>query len=133
MYYKLSDKPTVFFDVDSTLVFTQSETPVDPTEFGVQNYIVVNEGLYKRVFTVHDAHVECIKDFKARGHNVVVWSAGGADWAAVVIDSLGLQDYVDMITCKPDWYFDDLKVTEWMGKQCYIPFNGFNPIIKKAE
>ena len=128
---KLSDKPTVFFDVDSTLVFTQSECPINQTEFGHDEFIIT-EGRFKRVFTVHKPHIECIKDFKARGHNVVVWSAGGADWAALVIEKLELTDYVDVVMCKPDWYFDDLSVDQWIGKHCYITFNGFNPIKKDA-
>lgn len=133
MYHKLKEKPTVYFDVDSTLVFTQAETPIDPTLFNMDNYITVNEGEFKRVFTVHDKHVECIKDFKARGHNVVVWSAGGADWASLVIDNLGLQEYIDVIMPKPDWYFDDLEVSKWMTNHCYIGMHDFNPLTNKNK
>lgn len=123
MYHKLNDKPTVFFDVDSTLVFTSSEMPVGFTALDQLN-------INNRIFWVHHSHVECIKDFKARGHNVVVWSAGGADWAETVVKALGIQEYVDVILHKPAWYFDDLHVTEWIGKHCYIPINDFNPIKK---
>lgn len=114
-YFKLPEKPTVFFDVDSTLVFAATDLPQDYT--GQFHWIVfINE----QDFYVHHIHVNKIKEFKARGHNVVVWSAGGSDWAEQVVIALELSAHVDLIIEKPRWYFDDKPVNEWIGSLCYV-------------
>lgn len=111
---RLSEKPTVFFDVDATLVFSWSELNDQQKS---QMMEVVLGGLS---FYVHDAHIQLMKEFDARGHNVVVWSAGGADWAAEVVNALNLEPYVDVVMSKPDWYVDDLSCEEFMPKRIYI-------------
>jgi hypothetical protein len=102
-----NDKPTVYFDVDSTLVFTALEAPINLTAARV---IYIRD----RGFVVHEPHVAYIKDFAARGHNVIVWSQGGAEWSAVVVVALGLENYVTACLSKPAWYFDDKYAEEWL-------------------
>lgn len=113
----LSDKPTVYFDVDSTLVFSyhELEKQVDRKQLSKMKVVSIDG----RPFIPHEEHVETIRDFKARGHNVVVWSAGGAAWAATVVFKLGLDEVVDLCINKPDWYFDDLPVNKWMPKNIH--------------
>ncbi len=106
----LNDRPTVFFDVDSTLVFTAQEAPNSLEAFNAP-WVVIND----REFLVHSAHVESIKDFHARGHNVIVWSAGGAAWSATVVEALGLTKYVWACLPKPFWVFDDKPVEKWLN------------------
>src|ERR1017187_7464460 len=53
-------------------------------------------------------HMELLKQHKARGMFIIVWSKAGAKWAENVIDELGLLKYVDLIMTKPDHYVDDL-------------------------
>lgn len=117
MYHKVPEKPTVYFDVDSTLVFAWSDI-TDDLARQLSSVFINNE-----IFYIHDKHIQKIKEFKARNHQVVVWSAGGADWAEAVVKALQLTDLVDVVMSKPDWYFDDLSVDEWIGRRCYVKLN----------
>jgi hypothetical protein len=98
--------PTVYFDVDSTLVFTEQECP----ELGDVYCVVIG----KRPFYAHAKHVEHIKDFHARGHNIIVWSQGGALWARQVVLALGIEDIITACLSKPQWVFDDKPIEAWL-------------------
>jgi len=56
----------------------------------------------------HRVHVSQIMKHKARGHTVVVWSAGGVQWAEAAVKALKLERYVDVVICKPTWAYDDM-------------------------
>lgn len=105
----------ICFDVDDTLVmWNYSEHDIDATvEVGCEHFI-------QRVLP-HQKHIQAIKNSKARGHYVVVWSQGGADWAKVVVEALKLSDYVDLVIAKPSWIYDDIPAAEWMPKPFYYP------------
>lgn len=113
---QLKDRPTVFIDVDDTLIMWKYPEHWDDTikisTYGDVSYEVAP----------HRGHIEVIKQFKARGHNVVIWSAGGSNWAKAVVDALKLNRYVNAIMPKPFWYYDDLEVDEWIGKRYYYEF-----------
>jgi hydroxymethylpyrimidine pyrophosphatase-like HAD family hydrolase len=85
MYVLKSDK-TLFVDVDDTLVIWEGES-----------------------YRPHKKHVELIKRFHKRNQPVVVWSAGGWEWAERIVKELGLEPYVTAIMSKPVWWIDDLK------------------------
>lgn len=99
-----------YFDVDNTLVFAANEVP--DLEISPENWVRI----CGREFYMHRPHVETIKDFKARGLIVVVWSAGGAQWAALVVEALGLTKDVDFCLTKPNWIFDDKKPQAWLNE-----------------
>lgn len=111
---KIKATKTVFWDVDNTLIFSNIESPCQ--EPGKK--VMINN----RPFFSHYEHCEMLKDFKARAHTIVVWSAGGEDWAESVIKALDLTEYVDIVISKPDWFFDDKPASEWLGedKRTYI-------------
>lgn len=103
-------EPIVFYDVDDTLV-------------SWDHYGTFKEGMIE--FTAPESghpmwlepipeHIKAMKNHKLRGHTVVVWSAGGADWAEEVVKKLGLQPYVDVIMSKPNWFYDDIPASEFM-------------------
>lgn len=109
----------VVCDVDDTLVmwsdnFTQPHEGaigfIDPYDNSV-NYL-----------TVHQMHVNLLKKYKGRGLFVRVWSAAGYKWAASVVKTLGLEDYVDSVETKPIKYMDDLPGDKVLGARVYIPF-----------
>ena len=76
----------------------------------------------------HHKHIKLLKEFKSRGHSVVVWSDGGYDWAQLLVKELNLIKYVDLIMCKPKWYLDDLTCKDFLGKHFYFPLTEKKPI-----
>ena len=105
MYLKLKEVPGLFCDIDDTLVtFDLSEEDI-----AAGKYVIFNEGMPNQMFgKPHEEHIRTLKRFKGRGFNIVVWSQGGADWAEQVVKALKLEEFVDVICSKPDWFLDDL-------------------------
>ena len=98
---KVFDRPTVFFDVDDTLVMWDEKhkgNTVCISCDGHLNHMVRNEG-----------NIEELKRHGSRGIVVIVLSKGGAYWAEIVIKALKLERYVAAIMNKPFCYYDDLK------------------------
>lgn len=79
----------------------------------------------------HKVHIEKIKQHKVRGHFVVVWSAGGSVWAETAVKLLKLEEYVDLIICKPQWAWDDLPPEQFI-RRCYIKPGEKDEPIRKA-
>lgn len=96
----------VYVDVDDTLIFSASEKPNLPCSYPVQ--------IGGCTWVIYTPHIEMIKDFKARGHTVVVWSQGGAEWTEMVVKVAGVEGWVDLVISKPDWYIDDKPAFEWL-------------------
>lgn len=132
--WKFPDKPTVYCDVDDTLVKWGS--PNSPEE--EKNSVVVVVPAHKYTHIIEETeqkyeniqyeqrvvlikeHINQLKEHKRRGHVVVVWSAGGSEWAAAVVKAVGLESYVDVVISKPSWYIDDLPANEFMGKRVFL-------------
>ena len=95
----IKSKKIVYVDIDGTLAIWN------------------DEGYY--------CNVECeikIKQFHARGHTLIAWSAGGSEWAETVIKKFQLEEYFTLCISKPDWYMDDLKSEEFLPEINRIPF-----------
>lgn len=105
----LPSRPTVFFDVDNTLLFAINELP---KKFCIPKDDVVD--LHGRKFVKHNTHIETLKDFYARGTQIVIWSANGGEWASIATRLLGLETYVSLCIGKPTWYFDDKTANEFL-------------------
>lgn len=136
--WKFPDKPTVYFDVDQTLVWWGSPKNEEEERSSVvvtvpahrYSYLMSGDPIddeceyesleyHQRVVPIKE-HVEHLKEHKRRQHVVVVWSAGGSEWAAAVVKALGLEEYVDLCICKPHWHVDDLPASEFMGQRVYL-------------
>jgi hypothetical protein len=92
--FKVPARPTAFFDVDDTLVMWDIPEGI---EINDDRLVSINcKGIEDRLFP-NKHNIELLKKFSARGHSVVVWSGGGADWAEAVVDALGLNQYVDAV------------------------------------
>lgn len=102
----------VMFDVDDTLVIWDWRA-LNPDGIGLIK--IGTEHVLP-----HTRHIELMRQFKARGHTVVVWSQGGHEWAESVVKALGLEDQVDLVMDKPNWYVDDLHVSAWMRAPVYL-------------
>lgn len=125
----LPDKPTVYVDCDDTLVMwnpTQEQLEKDGIDFECPGSFTIIDGemletpAWMERLVPHKKHIEQIKKHKMRGHLVVVWSAGGASWAASVAKTLGLENYVDLTISKPNWVYDDLPSGEFMPKAKWL-------------
>lgn len=120
-------KQTTFFDCDDTLVMwnaTSEQLEKDGVDFTCPGSLVDidNDGNeqfapeWKARLLPHKKHIEQLKKHKMRGHTIIVWSAGGWDWASAVVKALGLENFVDLVISKPTWAYDDLQPSEFMPK-----------------
>ena len=109
---------SVWCDVDDTLVIWDWQS-ISPDGTGCIDIVDPNNGVSCRVY-VHQRHIELLKQFKVRGHHVWVWSQGGAEWAEVVCRKLGLENIVDDVVDKPNWFIDDLPAHAWMKNPIYL-------------
>lgn len=112
-----SDKLAAF-DVDETLVLWDRDYSFSPNADGIIPFVdpyYPNEGepvlLYLK--PNHDA-IHLLKQLKANGYSIMVWSKGGYQWAETVVRTLELKDYVDIIMTKPDIYVDDISADKFM-------------------
>jgi phosphoserine phosphatase len=108
------DNRTAYFDVDDTLLEWVLCGPYDVDAVKIENKGHV---FYKRELC---ANTKALRNQKMSGNTVVVWSAGGAEWAATVVRALGLEDYVDVCLTKPDFYYDDKDVNTWFPTKRYF-------------
>lgn len=119
--------PTIFFDVDDTLVLWDMEDDPDAIEFRCY-------GQTHRLVP-HKKHIEILKRHKEDGYKIIVWSAGGEAWARTIVDTLDLGDYVDYTISKPDWFYDDSPPRYFMHKHRWLfdTYKGSNKISKYAK
>jgi hypothetical protein len=124
-------KPTLYCDCDDTLIFWSPNDKEKLEKEGIaitcptsleldEDGILVQKGNWTQTVLPHKKHIEQLKTFKSRGHIVVVWSAGGADWASAAVKALKLEQYVDLCISKPTWVMDDLPVTEFMPASTWV-------------
>lgn len=111
----LKSEQLACFDCDDTLVMhrtikaTDRVVAVTNPHSGEQYYLAV-----------HQPHVRILKERKARGATILVWSQGGWAWAEAVVKALELQDYVDIVCSKPALYVDDKPASQWMEFHTYL-------------
>lgn len=105
----IDNELVAYFDVDDTLCLWGSSK--DPN-----NIITIRDEISTVQVTPNIYVIEALKDHKARGHAVVVWSQGGFRWAQKVVEALGIGLYVDLIIAKPRWFYDDLPASAFMDE-----------------
>lgn len=75
---------------------------------------------------VHWKHVDLLKKYKGRGFYIRVWSAAGGKWARSVVETLGMELFVDSVETKPMKYLDDItddqRISRILGSRVYIPY-----------
>lgn len=104
-----------FVDIDDTLVVWGKAKRGEKVIAVTNPYDDVQEYLRP-----HKGHIKILKERKARGSTIIVWSAGGYRWAEAVIKALKLSDYVDLIMSKPFAYMDDKTSEHFMGERVYL-------------
>lgn len=118
-YFKVKDGGVYASDVDDTLLMWSIpgdyKGPLVETNYqGFTDKAIPNIPAVKH-----------LKKMKARGYSVVVWSAGGSDWAEAAVKALGIEDWVDVVSPKIDFHLDDVDdPTDKLGKWAYIGLDG---------
>lgn len=104
----------VMVDVDDTLVMHC----IDDSMPSIQVYDTVED----KFMTMHVnmPMVRLMKEEKSRGAYIIVWSAGGYEYASNVIRALHLEKFVDEVMSKPKVYLDDKPVEEWLKYRVWI-------------
>lgn len=112
----VASEQVIFVDVDSTLIMWTR-----PIKRG-QKTIAFTDPYdnSQHIVVPHSAHIKVLKDRKARGATIIVWSQSGYKWAEAVVKALKLENYVDQVMSKPVAYIDDLPVQEWMAERIYL-------------
>lgn len=114
---------TAFFDCDDTLVLwspTQEQKDKHgieiecPGGFTIIDGELVRSPLRKEKLVPHLTHIEQLRKHKARNHTVIVWPAGGWQWAESVVIVPGIEQFVDLIVSKPTWSYDDKRPEQFM-------------------
>ena len=105
-------------DVDDSLVLWDFED----NEIGPIPIICPYDGTTYKLLP-HSGNIRLLKEKKARGAHITVWSQGGWKWAEAVVKALCLMHHVDIIQSKPIGIIDDLPSEAWMPKSTYIPIN----------
>ncbi len=113
----INQESTIFFDVDDTLVMWGKAKKHEKVV-----HITCPYGSQQETLRPHKGHIKVLKDRSKRGSFIIVWSAGGYQWANAVVKALGLEDYVNLIMSKPQMYVDDKKAKDIMGERLYIPY-----------
>lgn len=112
--YKLQCNQPVYIDVDDTLLMWGFSH--EPFHNSVK---VINVGI-TFYLKPHNEHINQLKAHKARGHTIIVWSKGGADWAEAAVKALGLEEFVDLVVEKPQWCYDDTEYNEFLPKRYFL-------------
>jgi FMN phosphatase YigB (HAD superfamily) len=124
---------TAFFDLDSTLIEwrpSEDRKEVEGTECewrfqtlavdGETGRLIYKEVKQEDVFIPIQSNIDQLMEHKRRGHKVIVWSAGGAEWAEKAVKMLGIEDYVDLSIDKPLSIYDDKPFEEAFPKIQFI-------------
>lgn len=115
--FTLDSDNTVFCDVDDTLVLWSIPAGMEEKCIKFDNYG------FTEYLLPHEKHIDQLKRHKARGHKIVVWSAGGWAWAKAVVETLNLTELVDCVMSKPRWIYDDLPASAFMPESNRIYFD----------
>jgi FMN phosphatase YigB (HAD superfamily) len=104
--YVVRSSRIVFFDIDDTLVIWDWK-PINPDGVGL---VSINnpDGACSELVMPHNRHIQLLRQFKARGHTVVVWSQGGHAWAESVCKTLGIDDLPTEAFMRAPIYLDPM-------------------------
>jgi hypothetical protein len=118
--YKVPNGPTAYFDVDDTLISWNMEDGHSSSD-----YVVIECRGRSDEYLVNRHNLMHLMKLSTRGHGIIVWSAGGSDWAEAVVKALNIEEYVDVVAPKPTYYIDDVKdPARILGKYAFYNIDG---------
>ena len=98
-----------FFDIDDTLIKWRVDKSKEVIKFVCRGHELVGNPIRSNI---DELIVQALK-----GSSIVIWSRGGSDWGKAVVEGLGIEKYVDVITTKPTQLYDDLDPSVWLPKR----------------
>lgn len=101
----LANSEPVAFDVDETLLIFNYPKELEDLAIEFDNGVKA---------VPHYKHIKQMAEHYARGHQIVVWSAGGWQWAEEAVERLGLAVYDPLVMKKFVWFYDDKAATEFL-------------------
>lgn len=113
----IDNENTVYFDCDETLIMH------DLSMTGQR--VTIDFYGEERDFIIHDEHLQLLRNYKARGFTVFVWSGNGFQHAEKVVKALDVEDKVDFVATKPYRVVDDVEPNSW-APRIYIPYEKIN-------
>ncbi len=111
----INNEQLIMIDVDDTLVMWGKVKKGKKAIAITSPYDGTQE-----ILRPHKGHIKILKDRKARGACIVVWSHGGYRWAEAVVKALKLESYVDYCASKPFMYIDDTEAENILGERLYL-------------
>lgn len=110
---RLKCNKSTYIDIDDTLIIWNP--PKDQLDKHGMDFDHTYDNGDRRTGKIlpHKVHIQQLKEHAMRGHTVILWSAGGEEWAYAAAKSLGLEDYVSYTIEKPIFAYDDKKPNEF--------------------
>ncbi len=118
MYTTVTDPRVVFVDIDDTLIM------YNITEMHFNKVITVEFVNGNVTVIPHLPNIELVKKMYRLGYHVTVWSHSGTAWAELIIKSVGLTNFVNVIMTKPHYYIDDKEASSFMTRIWKDPVDG---------
>jgi len=97
---------------DSLILWNLSKYPKFPK-------VTINTVKGPCILAVHKKNINLLIKFAKLGYGIVLWSGSGYRWAEKVAKAVGIDQYVDIYLCKPQYYLDDFPCQYWMGTRIY--------------
>ncbi len=117
MYTLIDSEHLVASDVDDTLVIWDYQNYPTSDQITIADPYTGED----KIYAIHRPHVKLLKQYKARGFKVAVWSKGGLLHSESVVKALGLEETVDFIMAKPEKTVDDKNdVSSIVGPVIYL-------------
>lgn len=103
---------TVYVDLDDTLIRWKPTT--SGTTLKSDEVLLVDGTGQGSRYQIITRTIEEIRGHFNRGHKVIIWSAGGDEWAEKAVDLLGIRPLVTVCLSKPDFFIDDKPACDFM-------------------
>jgi hypothetical protein len=113
----MSSGPTLYVDIDSTLVYPFESEKAASTQLDHEDTIFI-EGIPYRILRKNVYIVQRIA--ASPGVHIVFWSQGGALWAKTVCEALMVDHLSNFYLTKPSWYLDDREDAGFFGTNTWI-------------
>lgn len=128
MIHRIKCNLPTYFDIDDTLIIWAPKKE-DLERYGLDYSFTFADGVTRTGRLLpHRVHLRQLIRHAQRGHTIILWSAGGEEWAYAVAKLLELDKYGVIYTIeKPRWAYDDKKANDFIETK-FHPDDDGSPI-----